>query len=241
MNLTIPFLVSVGTNQGGAPITNGQDKVEKTITAMYMDFNTSMDKDSFSQGLSITPTTSYYLDWQSPSNVVVHFWNILLPSTNYSVSLASSLKSLNGWTLTNQAPFLFTTDGYYSTLPFYAGANLDDGNNTALSTNQINSPTLGSTNIVSVIVHYIGSTNMDIVSLYKNSKIKYLYGSGDPLMTGSIQSIQIYSGNDFLYILDNLGVSNYYDLSLTGGQGGIEDVLQNPLSGSVDLFLYSTN
>lgn len=240
-DLTLPVLLTVGTNQGGSPITNGQKNVEKTVSALYLDFNTPMDKDALAQGLTFAPNTSYYLDWLSVSNVAVRFWNTLLPSTNYSFTLASTVKSLSGWALTNHEPFRFTTDGFYSSLPFYVGANLDNPSNTVLTTNQINTITMGTTNLVEIVVHFSSATNMNLVSLYRSSRLKYLYGAGDPLKTGSIMSIENYSGNDYLYILANIGISNYYDLTFTGGQGGIEDVLQNPLSGTVNLFLYSTN
>ncbi len=240
--LTLPAVTGIYTNLNSAPLTNYQSGIEKTNTNFFILFNIPMDRDSVYNNLSITPSATYYINWISGNTAALYFTTPLIPSTNYTISLSAGTKSTSGSLLQNNFLFNFYTDGLNSTLPFVndivaetTGGFVDMTNTNIIYLIPITANTL------CIDVSFSGPANINLLSLYTNSSITFLYGSGDISQSGKIYTINMTGPNKFTYTITSLCLSNYYKFSMTGGANGIQDVLQNPLSGSWNIYFSITN
>ncbi len=235
-NLTVPRVQTVQTNLGGVVFTNGQHGIEKKTTNLIFTFNVDMDQDSVRNSFNMQPTINYHLSWLSNNVLSLDFDESMISSTNYLITIGRDASSRFGRKMDDDFTFRYFSDGFYSRNVLFVGASLS---NQSWNEDQINFIAL-STNSISLVVEYDAVTNMDLISLYKSSEISLIFGP-DSLKQGDISDIKDLGVGKFLYIIDNISVSNQYKISLKGGVNEIQDILGNRLAKSVDLYFIGTN
>lgn len=237
---TAPLIAGVYTNILAAPLTNGDNTLEKTLPPLTVRFNVPMDTNSVLDAFTVTPAAPFTLSWSAPDTLTVNWGASLLPSTNYRLQLAREVKSLSGREAAAPLTFDFYTGGPLSRPGSILSVSLSNGG-PAFSRVNVNQISLGGGSLAGLQISFSAVTNISLLSLYSRVKAEYLFGPGGLLSPPTVNSVYDLSANLYLVTIGPLTESNTYRVTLPGQTGGITDVLDNPIQESHIYIITVTN
>ncbi|HNV48242.1 MAG TPA: Ig-like domain-containing protein [Spirochaetota bacterium] len=218
-----PQIASV--TQGAVTFTAGAvtPGVEKQAT-IVITFNENINETTLYDAISLSPSCNHYITYDPAAfQATIHFVEAMESETNYLLSIAGTIRDLQGNSLGSAANYYFLTNGPNSIRPTVTG---------------IADPIVGAWSGVPVdLLMPIGtvypdnpqgirvtfSTNMNPATI--TTKIEKVYGTG--LMAYIINPSWPTAFSVFEFYIENIAPGNTYTVTIKGGSVGARDANGN--------------